>query len=743
MPGNKKADSEELENKARRKKPQRREEDKAMEIPGTQAALSDVMAQDPAALLSSRQMAHPASAPLRAQATQELQKQRGNAYVQQVIKRIQADKGSGQPIPRNIRSKMQQSLGYNFEGVRLHTDGAAHNAAEGLDAKAFTMGRDIFLDQRHGQNLASTEGKRILAHELTHVVQQAEGNLSLPGEKVKMGQPGDVYEREADATAENITGGVDAVSSSPLQRKVEEREEAGRTRWDSMAVQRQVEEEEEEYLQTKPRDTAVQRQVEEEEEEEYLQPKLRDTAVQRQSEEEEEEEEYLQAKPLSRSQNMMLQRQQALDRRFVPRDVPAIQRKNGGGTAGGPTPQAPTQQEPVILNLREVTLRPLREYPIHITNPATMNQDAVTLWGHLRNGEAQSSDLRFELGYLQYSEQTGASQLGAVRGARGALQASTRGRGGQYVRNAVETYINANRDVSAKLNRVRASQAAIASAAAGLRAVVLEGRELQAGREVSAAQSDVAAIQRRINSAKSQAGIVIGTATNLLQGKWVSAGIDLAKFAGTQLFQAGVEAAYAPQLAQAQANLREARDNLTLIQNERQAAALEREVANLRSVNLEADARQDELIGAAQRAELAYTTLTETLRNMGYPDAAAALDARMTVMQAADRSLRKLTQYEEKITTIRRISNHLKILNRGLASLMVGGSADALVPDSTHQIEMFAAADYNAGVLGQIEEWTQGEITNIGNARTYVEGGTYLREFEAIDVELRQALTSR
>ncbi len=58
-------------------------------------------------------------------------------------------------------------------------------------------------------------------------------------------------------------------------------------------------------------------------------------------------------------------------------------------------------------------------------------------------------------------------------------------------------------------------------------------------------------------------------------------------------------------------------------------------------------------------------------------------------------------------------------------------------------MEMFSAADHNRTVLGQLEEWAQNEIGRIGEARTYVEGGDYLRDYERIDTELRQALVYR
>lgn len=264
-----------------------------------------------AAVLSEERLSSPANRGQVADAMVALQKQQGNAYVQRVVKRLQAaaeneareeylektvqdlqqQKGSGHPIEGETQKEMEQSLGYDFGRVRLHTDGMAHKAAEALGAKAFTMGTDIFLSQRHSGNLSSSEGKGLLAHELTHVVQQSQGNLSLPGDKVKMGQPGDIYETEADKVAES------AAKITPVQRQPEEEEEELlQGKLDTNALQRQVEkeeEEEEEEVQMKAEDLRLQRQ--EEEEEELVQTKMDDLLAQRQVEEEEEEEE-IQAK---------------------------------------------------------------------------------------------------------------------------------------------------------------------------------------------------------------------------------------------------------------------------------------------------------------------------------------------------------------------------------------------------------------------------------------------------------------
>jgi hypothetical protein len=86
--------------------------------------------------------------------------------------RIRQARGSGQAPPEDLRAPVEQALGTDLSHVRLHTDSAADWLSRGLRARAFTSGRDIFL--RRGQaGLTSPAGRELIAHELTHVAQQA------------------------------------------------------------------------------------------------------------------------------------------------------------------------------------------------------------------------------------------------------------------------------------------------------------------------------------------------------------------------------------------------------------------------------------------------------------------------------------------------------------------------------------------------------------------------------------------
>src|SRR5262249_35622196 len=80
----------------------------------------------------------------------------------------------GQPLDPATRGFMEPRFGRDFSGVRVHTDSAAAQSARDVNAHAYTVGHNIVFGG--GQFSPETdEGRRLLAHELTHVLQQAGG----------------------------------------------------------------------------------------------------------------------------------------------------------------------------------------------------------------------------------------------------------------------------------------------------------------------------------------------------------------------------------------------------------------------------------------------------------------------------------------------------------------------------------------------------------------------------------------
>ena len=83
-------------------------------------------------------------------------------------------RGGGMPMPEDTRNFFESRFGYDFSQVRIHADSRAGETAKAIQAKAFTVGSDIAFAP--GQYSPQTmEGRRLLAHELAHVIQQTGG----------------------------------------------------------------------------------------------------------------------------------------------------------------------------------------------------------------------------------------------------------------------------------------------------------------------------------------------------------------------------------------------------------------------------------------------------------------------------------------------------------------------------------------------------------------------------------------
>lgn len=79
--------------------------------------------------------------------------------------------GTGQPLPNDVRNFYEPRFGYDFSQVKIHRDTVATKSAQSINARAYTTGNNIVFN--HQQYAPHTEqGRRLLGHELTHVVQQ-------------------------------------------------------------------------------------------------------------------------------------------------------------------------------------------------------------------------------------------------------------------------------------------------------------------------------------------------------------------------------------------------------------------------------------------------------------------------------------------------------------------------------------------------------------------------------------------
>jgi len=108
---------------------------------------------------------------------------------------------AGLPLETSTRRFMESRLGHDFSGVRVHTDPRASDSARAVAASAYTVGNDIVFARGQYQP-ASSEGRKLLAHELAHVMQNSGAGSSRGG--LTLGAVNAVEERHADAIADRV-----------------------------------------------------------------------------------------------------------------------------------------------------------------------------------------------------------------------------------------------------------------------------------------------------------------------------------------------------------------------------------------------------------------------------------------------------------------------------------------------------------------------------------------------------------
>jgi hypothetical protein len=133
--------------------------------------------------------------------------------------RLAANAGGGSALPDDVRSFMEPRFGADFSSVRVHTDGEAVQMNKALGAQAFAHGSDLYF--RAGEyNPGSSDGKRLLAHELTHVVQQTGGVQA----KHTFERSEDQSEHQADEIAKQAMGTPTPAKPQSIQLRGEEKE---------------------------------------------------------------------------------------------------------------------------------------------------------------------------------------------------------------------------------------------------------------------------------------------------------------------------------------------------------------------------------------------------------------------------------------------------------------------------------------------------------------------------------------
>lgn len=114
----------------------------------------------------------------------------------------------GQPLDSETRSQMEPRFGYDFSGVRVHTDDNAAESAKTVNAKAYTAGTHVAFGAG-AYAPSSRSGQQLIAHELTHVVQQASGPVAATRvvEGLSVSHPADRFEQEAKRSSISVGTG--------------------------------------------------------------------------------------------------------------------------------------------------------------------------------------------------------------------------------------------------------------------------------------------------------------------------------------------------------------------------------------------------------------------------------------------------------------------------------------------------------------------------------------------------------
>ncbi len=137
---------------------------------------------------------------------------------------IQQKRGrSGAPLPHSVREEARQRLGHDFDDVRIHVDEEADQLSRSLQARAFTIGKDIFF-KKEAFSPSSRRGRETLLHELTHVVQQRGKSAS---GRLKLDAPDSPQEKQAHTIgrgqqAAGVTPAKAAVVQTYREREDEE-----------------------------------------------------------------------------------------------------------------------------------------------------------------------------------------------------------------------------------------------------------------------------------------------------------------------------------------------------------------------------------------------------------------------------------------------------------------------------------------------------------------------------------------
>jgi Domain of unknown function (DUF4157) len=129
-----------------------------------------------------------------------------------VVSALHRRRGRGAQLDQSVQATFGQAMGADFSGVRVHTDTEADHIARSVQATAFTQGNDVYFSAG-SYAPATSAGQHLLAHELTHVVQQQAG-VDTAGTGTTIGRADDPLETHAEANADRVLSALRRRASS-------------------------------------------------------------------------------------------------------------------------------------------------------------------------------------------------------------------------------------------------------------------------------------------------------------------------------------------------------------------------------------------------------------------------------------------------------------------------------------------------------------------------------------------------
>lgn len=151
----------------------------------------------------------PGSAPVEAEQQDEALQRKESTVGEATLAGSQAaaitrSQGAGQPLPTTEQHFFSRRMGADFSNVRVHQDAQTNALFRSLSARAFTVGRDLYFGPGEYQP-STADGRRLIAHELTHVMQQRQGGADRLRRMVELRPPGrgeaSAFERAGDLIA--------------------------------------------------------------------------------------------------------------------------------------------------------------------------------------------------------------------------------------------------------------------------------------------------------------------------------------------------------------------------------------------------------------------------------------------------------------------------------------------------------------------------------------------------------------